>query len=162
MGLVHISRFTCTRERTSLTGHRHGSLQENAFEVTHFLLNGSTWINPNRKCLETSRLQDYFFILHDYIHTFIFVCLPFEAAQPHSWVTLFSLIHSSVPQLWLPLIGPIAIGVQKTKGESAKIHKSRYQMDTFLLHYIFLPSFLDRHAYLAHTINQMCALGPFV
>lgn len=126
---------------------QHGS----KFQLLHFYSPTKDKFTCNKTACPH---HSFFFSQHDCIDTFIvffyfLFFLPFKAVQPHSWVTLFSLIHSSMPQLWLVLIAPIAIAVQRTKGKRAKTHKSRYEMIMFLLHYIFLPSSLDLHMY--HT-----------
>lgn len=114
-------------------------------------------------CEETSRPQDYFFSFSTAnMYTFIAVRSPFEAAQPHSWVTLFSLIHSSVPQLRPSLIGPIAIAVQKTKGGTCQNPQVEISDGYVFIALHLSPLLLGPPCASAHTVHQMCALGPFV
>lgn len=108
MGLVHVSWFTCTSERTSLTGYRHGSLQENAFEVkfTKYLhLYPLKWVNLDQSKQEMFGdlpPQGLFFHsprLHTYIHFRVLAFWSSAASQLGHFVLAYPLKRAPVMAL---------------------------------------------------------------
>lgn len=125
------------------------------------------WVNMDQSKQEMYLWRDLpppplLFFYSTRLHIYIVFCLPFEAVQPHSWVTLFSLSTQACPSYGSFLSVPSQLLSRKPKGNVPKPTSGDIRWICFYCTTYFSPPPWIATRICAHSKSDVCVLRTFV